>query len=59
MGEQLATILYQLVQINTAITQLSEQIGAYTTDLSEFAERFEEVMERLENERRLDLIDYD
>ena len=47
-------LLIQLTYINTAISQLVDRIDRYDTDLREFAERFEEVMTQLENERRLD-----
>ena len=60
MDEKLVeAILMQLGQINANVSGLTEQIANMVTDLTEFSERFEEVVTAMENERRLDrLTDY-
>ena len=55
MDEKVLTaIITQLGQISAAINKLTERVEQNTVDLSEFVERFEEIMARIENERRLD-----
>ena len=55
MDEKLAeAILIQLAQINANISGLNEQITGFVVDLSEFSDRFEEVVTEMENERRID-----
>lgn len=45
-----------LEQILAQLATLSERLEKYTTDLTEFSDRFEEVMSAVEDERRLDLM---
>lgn len=47
-------ILMQLGQIVISMQRLTDAVESYNADLKEFAERFDETMVRLENERRLD-----
>ena len=61
MDDKILAIIAQLAQINTqlntlivASTSLSGRVEKYVADLEEFAQRFEEVVDQLENERRLD-----
>ena len=52
MAQTLEAILVQLSQLN-------DKIDRFSTDLTEFSERFEEVVDRMETERRLDLYGVD
>ena len=56
MDEALLAIVAQLAQITAAQNRLTERLDKFIVDLSEFSERFEDVIENLENERRLDLM---
>jgi uncharacterized tellurite resistance protein B-like protein len=56
MDKTLEAILIQLGLINTNLTKLAERVEKYAIDLSEFSDRFDEVVTQLEDERRLDLI---
>ena len=47
-------LLAQLKHISAAMATLADRVERYDADLREFSERFEEVLTRLENERRLD-----
>ena len=63
-GEEIMTdrlleeILVQLGTMNDQLTSIEGRLERYTADLSDFSERFEEVIERLEEERRLDRFGY-
>lgn len=52
-------ILAQLEALNRAINQLNQRIDEQVADLREFSERFEDVIERLEEERRRTVWDED
>ena len=54
----LEAIVAQLGQISAAQNRLTERVEKYVSDLEEFSQRFEEVVEQLENERRLDWQEY-
>jgi len=43
-----------LEEIMLRLTAIEEVLDKFTTDLGEFSERFEEVIERVEAERRVD-----
>lgn len=47
-------ILELLEHIVAELAELRRRLDKNTTDLSDFSDRFEEVMLQLENERRLD-----
>ena len=48
-------ILIQLGAVNGSLENLANRLDKFIVDLSEFSERFEEVMDKIEDERRLDL----
>ena len=61
--EQTLAVIAQLLQINEALSKLAAsnslliaRVEKYASDLETFAERFEEVVTQLEDERRLDLM---
>ena len=56
MDEALLALITQQKLLTDAITRLMERVERISVDLGDFSERFEETMERIENERRLDLI---
>ena len=45
--------------ILTQVGLLNGKIDRLTLDLGEFSERFEEIMEQIEHERRLDRLSFD
>lgn len=49
-------ILIQLAQISAEQKTILETVSKITADFQEFAERFDEVVTQLEDERRLDLL---
>ena len=51
---QLSKIEAHLARTEVAINALIEHVEKSSADLDEFSERFEEIMTRLEQERRLD-----
>jgi hypothetical protein len=57
MDEKILTdIVMQLAQINITLNRLVERIDGFTTDLSDFSDRFEEVVLQMESERIIDTI---
>lgn len=50
----LEAVITQLAQLDAAITKLVERVDKQILDWEEFSERFDEVVTRLEQERRLD-----
>jgi hypothetical protein len=50
----LEAIITQLAQLDAAVTKMVERMDKQLSDWEEFSERFDEVVTRLENERRLD-----
>jgi hypothetical protein len=54
--KMLEGLLEQIAALNVKLERLMTKVDGYTTDLAEFSERFEDVVGRLENERRLDLM---
>lgn len=63
MEEILKAIQAQLASIEASLTKvgpLAERVDKFVADLAEFSERFEEVVQQLADERRLDLLrDYE
>lgn len=56
MDEALLALITQQKLLTDAIARLMERVEVMASSVGEFSERFEEVMEQIENERRLDLI---
>lgn len=58
MDDTLLALVTQMKLLTDSVNKLMERVDRYALELDEFSDRFEEVMESYENERRLDRLEY-